>query len=151
MTVTPPSVEYGLLSPMLIVFGVAVVGVLVEAFLPRGSRYRVQLVLAIGGQLAALVAVVKESVDLHASVGQTAVVGAVAVDRPALFLQGTLLLVGILGTLLMAERRLPVRGGRRGRSERAWTPSPRRPPRCPAASPRRWPRKPVSRRPRSSR
>ncbi len=32
-----PSVEYGSLSPMLIVFGVAVAGVLVEAFLPRGS------------------------------------------------------------------------------------------------------------------
>ncbi|HEY6576815.1 MAG TPA: NADH-quinone oxidoreductase subunit NuoN [Mycobacterium sp.] len=107
MTVTPPSVEYWLLSPMLIVFDVAVIGVLVEAFLPRGSRYRVQLVLAIGGQLAALAAVVKESVELHASVGQTAVIGAVAVDKPALFLQGTLLLVGVLGTLLMAERRLP--------------------------------------------
>src|SRR6185437_1586758 len=108
MTVTPPSVEYWLLSPMLIVFGVAVLGVLVEAFLPRGSRYRAQLVLAIGGQLAALAAVVKESIELHSSVGQTAVVGAVAIDRPALFLQGTVLLVGILGTLLMAERRLPA-------------------------------------------
>ena len=58
MNITPPSVEYGLLLPMLIVFGVAVAGVLVEAFLPRGARYRVQLMLAIGGQLAALVAVV---------------------------------------------------------------------------------------------
>jgi hypothetical protein len=35
----PPSVEYGLLSPMLIIFGVAVLGVLAEAFLPRGARY----------------------------------------------------------------------------------------------------------------
>ncbi|MDT5193480.1 MAG: NADH-quinone oxidoreductase subunit, partial [Mycobacterium sp.] len=111
MTVTPPSIEYGLLLPMLIVFGVAVVGVLVEAFLPRGARYRVQVALAIGGQLAALVAVVKAWVDLHSAVGQTAVVGAVAVDRPALFLQGTLLLVGLLGTLLMAERRLPAEVG----------------------------------------
>jgi NADH-quinone oxidoreductase subunit N len=111
MTVTPPSIEYGLLLPMLIVFSVAVVGVLVEAFLPRGARYRVQLALAIGGQLAALVAVVKAWVDLHSAVGQTAVVGAVAVDRPALFLQGTLLLVGLLGTLLMAERRLPAEVG----------------------------------------
>mgnify|MGYP000591323979 CR=1 FL=1 len=31
---TAPSVAYGQLAPMLIVFGVAVVGVLVEAFLP---------------------------------------------------------------------------------------------------------------------
>jgi NADH-quinone oxidoreductase subunit N len=107
MTLVPPSVEYALLLPMLIVFGVAVVGVLVEAFLPRAVRYRVQLVLAVGGLLAALVAVVRVWLVLGSSVGQTAVVGAVAVDKPALFLQGTLLLVGVLGTLLMAERRIP--------------------------------------------
>ena len=35
MNLPTPSVEYGLLSPMLIVLGVAVAGVLVEAFLPR--------------------------------------------------------------------------------------------------------------------
>ena len=34
---TAPSVAYGQLAPMLIVFGVAVVGVLVEAFLPASS------------------------------------------------------------------------------------------------------------------
>ena len=44
-----PSVEYGLLSPILIVFGVAVVGVLVEGLLPRRARYGTQVVLAIGG------------------------------------------------------------------------------------------------------
>ena len=108
MNLVPPSVEYGLLSPMLIIFGVAVVGVLVEAFLPRGARYRTQLVLAIGGQVAALVAVGKEALDLGSSDGQVAVVGAIAVDKPALFLQATLLLVGLLATLLIAERRTPA-------------------------------------------
>ena len=59
MTCLPtPSVEYGLLSPMLIVFGVAVAGVLVEAFLPRRTRYAAQLALALGGLVAAFVAVV---------------------------------------------------------------------------------------------
>ena len=53
-----PSVEYGLLSPMLIVFGVAVAGVLVEAFLPRRHRYSAQVVLTLGGLVAAFVAVV---------------------------------------------------------------------------------------------
>ena len=37
----PTPVEYGLLCPMLIVFGVAS-PVLVEAFLPRQSRYAAQ-------------------------------------------------------------------------------------------------------------
>lgn len=106
MTITPPTVEYGLVSPMLIVLGVAVLGVLVEAFLPRAVRYPVQLTLAVGGQVAALAAVVVQWAGLGSSVGQTAVMGAVAVDRPALFLQGTLLTIGILGTLLIAERRI---------------------------------------------
>ena len=105
MTITAPSVEYGLLSPMLIVLGVAVLGVLAEAFLTRRFRYRVQLCLAVGGQFAALVAVVVEWIGLGSSPGRTAVGGAVALDKPALFLQGTLLLVGVIATLLMAERR----------------------------------------------
>jgi NADH-quinone oxidoreductase subunit N len=106
VNVMPPSVEYRLLAPMLIIFGVALAGVLVEAFLPRASRYVTQLSLAIVGQVAALVAVVIDWIDLHASVGTTAVVGAIAEDKPALFLQGTLLLVGILSTLLIAERHI---------------------------------------------
>ena len=40
---TAPSVEYAVLLPMLIVFGVAVAGVLVEAFLPRTARYVTQV------------------------------------------------------------------------------------------------------------
>lgn len=105
-----PSIEYFQLSPMLIVLGVAVAGVLVEAFLPRGVRYATQLVLAVGGQLAALAAVVLVTLSLNGT-GGPAAVGAVAVDRPALFLQGTLLLIGILGTLLIAERRIPTDEG----------------------------------------
>ena len=106
MTLPTPSVEYGLLSPMLIVFAVAVVGVLVEAFLPRHQRYAAQLVLSLGGLIAAFVAVVVLAKDLRGATGRTAVLGAVAVDAPALFLQGTILLVGVLGVLLIAERRI---------------------------------------------
>ena len=107
MNITPPTVEYGLVSPMLIVLGAAVLGVLVEAFLPRKARYSTQLVLALGGQAAALVATVGEWIGLNESNGEIVVMGSIAVDRPALFLQATVLLVGLLGTLLMAERRIP--------------------------------------------
>ncbi|MDT7731984.1 MAG: NADH-quinone oxidoreductase subunit, partial [Mycobacterium sp.] len=103
-----PSVEYGLLSPMLIVLGVAVVGVLVEAFMPRQLRYPAQLVLSLGGLAAAFIAVVTLARELHGSSGRTAVMGAVAVDAPALFLQATILLVGVLGIMLIAERRIPA-------------------------------------------
>jgi NADH-quinone oxidoreductase subunit N len=110
MTPTP-SVEYGVLSPMLIVIGVAVAGVLAEAFLPRERRYAAQLVLALGGLVAALVAVV---VLGSRGVERSAVMGAVVLDAPALFLQGTILLVGVLGVLLMAERQIGTDAGARG-------------------------------------
>ncbi|MGW0324365.1 NADH-quinone oxidoreductase subunit NuoN [Nocardia sp. NPDC003183] len=94
-----PSIEYHLLAPMLIVFGVGVVGVLVEAFVPRPYRYPTQLVLGSAGVVGALVAVV-----LLAGSEGTAVMGAVAIDGVTLFLQGTILLVSLLGLLLIAER-----------------------------------------------
>lgn len=107
MTLPTPSVEYFLLCPMLIVFGVAVVGVLVEAFVPRRLRYRTQVTLTLGGLIAAFVAVIEVAKSLPAS-GRSAVLGAVAIDRPALFLQGTLLLVSVLAVIFFAERKKAV-------------------------------------------
>ena len=103
MTLPTPSVEYFLLCPMLIVFGVAVAGVLVEAFLPRRIRYGAQVTLALGGLVAAFIAVVAVSRSVQRS-GRTGVLGAVAIDRPTLFLQGTVLLVAVLAIVFMAER-----------------------------------------------
>ncbi|MGB8405566.1 MAG: NADH-quinone oxidoreductase subunit NuoN [Mycobacterium sp.] len=94
---------------MLIMLGIAILGVLVEAFIPRPARYRTQLVLAIGGQIAALTAVGSQALHLGSSLGRVTVVGAVAVDRPALFLQGTILLIGLLATLLIGQR-IPAGG-----------------------------------------
>ena len=47
-TIGAPSIEYSQLAPMLVVFGAAVAGVLVEAFAPRSSRRAAQLVLTLG-------------------------------------------------------------------------------------------------------
>jgi NADH-quinone oxidoreductase subunit N len=102
-----PTVEYGLISPMLIVVGAAIAGVLIEAFLPRRSRYAAQLTLALGATVAALAAVVVVSRQMSEEIGRSAVMGAVVIDRPALFLQGTILLVTVLGILLIAERQIP--------------------------------------------
>jgi len=44
---TAPKIEYGELSPLLVVFGAACVGVLVEAFLPRSLRHLVQLAITV--------------------------------------------------------------------------------------------------------
>jgi NADH-quinone oxidoreductase subunit N len=103
MTLPTPSVEYFLLCPMLIVFGVAVVGVLAEAFLPRRIRYVSQVALALGGLVAAFIALIEVGRSLHSS-GRAAVLGAVAIDRPTLYLQGTVVLVAALAVIFIAER-----------------------------------------------
>lgn len=116
MNLPTPSIEYGLIAPMLIVFGAAVLGVLLEAVLPRRLRYPAQVALSLAALIGAFVAVVLVARDMGGGNGTSAVMGAVAVDRPALFLQGTILLVGILGVLLIGERRIavPDRGAERG-------------------------------------
>jgi NADH-quinone oxidoreductase subunit N len=105
MILPTPSIEYFLLCPTLIVFGVAVLGVLVEAFLPRRIRYGAQVTLAIGGLIAAFVAVIVVSRSIPAS-GRPAVLRAMAIDRPTLYLQGTVLLVAVMSVIFMAERTL---------------------------------------------
>ncbi|MGL5859065.1 MAG: NADH-quinone oxidoreductase subunit NuoN [Angustibacter sp.] len=98
--VSAPSVTYRLVLPMLLVFGAALVGVLVEAFVPRRWRYPVQVSVALAGLVGAFVAVV-----LAADGGTgTTLNRAVVVDAPALFLQGTILALAALAVLTMAER-----------------------------------------------
>src|SRR6188768_2087493 len=108
-TFTKPDLAYGKLSPLLIVFAVALAGVLVEAFLPRAHRYVVQTVLALAGLLAAFVAVVLVAAHLDESNGARGgieAVGAIAVDGPSLFIWGTLLIFSIISVMLFAERHL---------------------------------------------
>jgi NADH-quinone oxidoreductase subunit N len=104
MSMPAPSVEYALLSPTLIVFGVAVTGVLLEAFVARRFRYAAQVMLTLGGLAAAFVAVILVGKTIPAH-GRTAVLRSLAVDRPTLLLQGTILLVAALAVIFIAERR----------------------------------------------
>ena len=108
---TPATLDYGALSPLLIVLGTAIIGVLVEAFVPRSSRYAVQLTLTLVGLIAAFAMVVwvalnpvhqVQTAGLVASGGL--VTGSVVIDKPALFLQGALLVFSVLGVLSMGER-----------------------------------------------
>jgi NADH-quinone oxidoreductase subunit N len=105
-----PEVQYGLISPLLIVFGAATLGVLVEAFVARRSRYLVQTALALVGVLAALVATVLVAADLApkgtSGRGRIAVGGAIAVDGPSVFIWGTVLALSLISVLLFAERTL---------------------------------------------
>ena len=102
---TVPSINYYAIAPILIIFGAAVVSVLVEAFVSRRARRPVQLVLVIGSLVAALVVVV----DLRGTRLVTAE-GAIAIDGPTLVMQGTLIVVSLLAALLMAERSIDPLG-----------------------------------------
>ena len=121
MSMPAPSVEYGQLSPMLIVFGAAVVGVLIEAFVPSRRRYPAQLTLSLGALVAAFVAVVVLAKHMNGP-GRITVLGAIAVDRPALFLQGTLLLVSIFAVMLISERSVATGPGGGDNGLDAFTP-----------------------------
>lgn len=94
-----PTIEYRFIAPVLIVLGMAVVSVLVEAFVPRASRRPVQITLTFLTLIAALIFVVSLSGE-RALAAQ----GALAVDGPGLFLQGSVLIIALLSALLIAER-----------------------------------------------
>ena len=57
-TIQAPSIAYHAIAPILIVLGVACLGVLVEAFVPRDERYAAQMFLAVVGLTASFVVVV---------------------------------------------------------------------------------------------
>ncbi|GAB3948139.1 hypothetical protein GCM10027614_44640 [Micromonospora vulcania] len=94
-----PSLDYAALAPILIMLGVALLGVLVEAFIPRRSRHLVQLTLALLAVLAALTMVVLNVDDRMLTAGQ-----AIAVDGPTLFLQGAILVLAAMALLLIGDR-----------------------------------------------
>jgi NADH-quinone oxidoreductase subunit N len=95
-------VNYGAIAPMLIVVAGALIGVLVEAFAPRRTRHTAQVALALVTLVAAFVVLVTVSTDT-ANRGAT-LAQAVIIDGPALFLQGAILLMSMLGILTMAEK-----------------------------------------------
>jgi len=94
-----PSIDYYALLPMLILFGVACAGVLIEALVPRVYRHGVQLTLALLAMVGAFVAVISGRDTRTVTIG-----GAVAIDGPTLFLQGALLILGGVSLLLIGER-----------------------------------------------
>ena len=109
-----PTIEYAQLAPVLIVIGAAVIGIIVEAFAPRRARYHLQLWLTVVVLGAAFASVVALAVGGYATTKQTSIaMGALVVDGPALFLQGVILLSGVLAAFTFAERRLDRAHGKR--------------------------------------
>ncbi|SDG44694.1 NADH-quinone oxidoreductase subunit N [Sinosporangium album] len=100
--IAAPTIEYGQLAPMLLVFGAAVLGVLVEAFAPRYLRRSIHIPLT----LAALVgsfALVLVQVFVSGVPTSPAAMGAVAVDGPTLFLWGVIAALAFVSVLLIND------------------------------------------------
>jgi NADH-quinone oxidoreductase subunit N len=95
-------VDYGAIAPMLVVATGGLIGVLVEAFAPRALRHSIQVALSLVTLVAALVVLVVVSTQ-PAHLGGT-LRQAVIIDGPALFLQGAILAMSVLGILTMAEK-----------------------------------------------
>jgi NADH-quinone oxidoreductase subunit N len=110
-TFVKPHIEYGSLWPILVIFGAALVGVLIEAFLPRQWRYLAQFATALVAMIVALVGVAFVAHGLPELGGGTArglfgSDGMIALDGPTMFLWGLVLVFGLGGVLLFGERHL---------------------------------------------
>lgn len=101
-TIQAPTIEYGTLAPMLLVFGAAIIGVLVEAFAPRYLRKAIHVpvtLLSLAGAFAlVLLQVVRGDVPTKA-----VAMGAVAVDGPALFIWGVILVLSFVCVLMVND------------------------------------------------
>jgi NADH-quinone oxidoreductase subunit N len=100
-----PAIDYSALAPMLILFGVACLGVLLEVLVPRKARNTVQLVITLLGVVAALTFLVINRNTRIVTIG-----GAVAIDGPTIFLQGSILVLGAVSLFLIGERQVEAGG-----------------------------------------
>jgi NADH-quinone oxidoreductase subunit N len=97
---TAPSLNYALLAPMLIIFGAALLGVLVEAFMPSTLRRTAQIGISFGAVILALVDLIKE----HTHTSANAAVSSVTFDKVGFFLQGAILALSLIALLFIADR-----------------------------------------------
>jgi len=110
-TFAAPHIEYGDISPILILFGVATLGILLEVVVPRRYRFVTQAWVAAVGILAALGAtagvwtIIDPGAD-QPKLGKVVAEGAFALDGPTLLGWTLILVLALMGALLFAERRL---------------------------------------------
>ncbi|VEI03976.1 NADH-quinone oxidoreductase subunit N [Acidipropionibacterium jensenii] len=101
LDITAPTLEYGILLPLFIMMAAACVSVLLEAFVPRGSRRPLQIALTLVAMVAALAGTLGNwtAASYQLAAGQT-----LALDAPS-YATWTLLLICSIGVVaLFAER-----------------------------------------------
>ena len=127
---TTPAIAWAALTPLLVVLGSAVVGVLFEAFLPRSARRGVQIVLSFAAVAGALGAVVwrlvhvrgagprfvavaggsSSEVSKAAGKGTPPLIGTFVEDAPALVFQTVILVCALVALFVIADRTVSREG-----------------------------------------
>ncbi len=103
-TFTAPHVDWAQLSPVIMVLGAAVIGVLVEAFVPARLRRPVQLALSLVALVGALIATVLLWHGVRTTGGTVVLGGSMILDGPALVIQGAVAALALLSLLVIADR-----------------------------------------------
>ncbi len=101
LEIQAPTIEWVPLLPLILLFAGAVIGVLIEAFVPRGVRHALQSALALLTILGAGAAVLVALADFEPA---KLAMDAIAYDGPTLVFWLLLLLFGLGGVALFAER-----------------------------------------------
>ncbi len=111
---TTPVIDWAALTPILIIMGAAVIGVLIESFVPRRGRRATQIIVSLVAVASALVAVIWRwtvvSSDGATSIAQgvdgTSLtgIGTLAEDGPGLTFQLIILVSAFFAFLVIADR-----------------------------------------------
>lgn len=97
------TVDWMLLSPLVVLLGVGCLGIVIEAVVPRDARYMSQSALALLGVLAALGLTIANWLSEEPTLTAE---GLVAIDGPTYIFWSLLLIAGLGGVALFAERGL---------------------------------------------
>lgn len=99
-----PAIEWAALSPVLVLVGAAIIGILLAAFAPRRARRPWQVFIALAAPIVALVLVVWRWTAVVDGGEQVLVAGQLAEDGPALAIQMILCVVAVIAFAVMASR-----------------------------------------------
>jgi len=104
VTFVAPTIQWAALTPVIIVMGAGLLGVLAAAFVPRRSRRAVQVTIALLAAAGALVAVAWRWTVVAADGPQQIVGSSLIEDGPALAAQATIALAALIGLFVIADR-----------------------------------------------
>ena len=99
VTFITPTFSYGLIAPILIVLGGALIGVLVEAFAPRKSRASAQLFISIAALVLSLAALIRT----RGVYSNKAAMDSITFDGAGYLLQGSVLIIALIAILLLVD------------------------------------------------